>query len=848
MFRPLARLLVITFAIGIPHYATAQQRPGRPAAADATTAVIDSVNDLWSVGQYPTALERLEALLASPDGGRALVPVALLTGELYHTDSLAADGRAIRWSPDGRYAAYATGTGPRRRTVLVEVGGAAGRVEIAGRDLVFSPAGTEAAYLTVTETPAMARSRAKADSAIAARDANAFRTAQAELIRLESETAAIRVRDLRTGREREVRGRGLARRALAWAADGKALYLVGGPVGEPGRTSIYVMAGSAAPVPIVDGPGLRGSLHAAPGDRLLVLIEAGAVTVRDLSARTSRSFPARSYSASADGASIVFVQRDSGTNVLTTLRLAPGAEPVAVLRTARPVENPALSPDGSRVVWQMMPRENWELYVAASDGSGSRRLTHEVQHDIFPRFLDSRRILAVIGEARHRRSYLYDAETGARTRVFHNNTVRTVSAEYEWAASPDGAKVLVVAERDGDTISPERSVYLTDLSRQVTLPGLQARIRTSLAAERDLRERGQRTFAPIEARVRGAVDAVSVSRIQGYGRDLFAFDSKYVTQPGNAKAIEYLAARLREFGYEPELQWFEPQPGVRSANVIARLGGTRDSSLVYVVSSHFDSVEEGPGADDNTSGTSALLEAARVLARRPQAATIEFAFFTGEEAGLLGSREFVRRAVADGKRIVGALNNDMVGFANDERLDNTIRYSNDGLRDLQHAAAFLFTRLVTHDARYYKNTDAHAYFEQYGDIVGGIGSYPILANPHYHQSHDVLETVSQHLVAEVSRTTVASIVAMASSPSRLAGLALERSGSAATATWRPAAESGVTGYVVTWGPAADPARQRVTVTEPRATLAGAGPGTVVAVRAVGAGGLEGWDWVRATVK
>src|SRR5690606_27871316 len=157
---------------------------------------------------------------------------------------------------------------------------------------------------------------------------------------------------------------------------------------------------------------------------------------------------------------------------------------------------------------------------------------------------------------------------------------------------------------------------------------------------------------------------------------------------------------------EPELQWFEPNPNVRTANVIARIPGTENPELVYVVSSHFDSVRDGPGADDNSSGTTALLEVARVLASRPQPATIELAFFTGEEAGLLGRRGYVRRAGADGKRIVGALNNDMVGYKNDQRMDNTIRYSNDGLRDLQHAAAFLFTDLITYDARYYKNTDA----------------------------------------------------------------------------------------------------------------------------------------------
>jgi hypothetical protein len=108
--------------------------------------------------------------------------------------------------------------------------------------------------------------------------------------------------------------------------------------------------------------------------------------------------------------------------------------------------------------------------------------------------------------------------------------------------------------------------------------------------------------------------------------------------------------------------------------------------------------------------------------------------------------------------------------------------------------------------------------------------------------------VSQPLIAEVSRATVASIMAMASSPSRLGGLAFAAAGRGVTATWQPAAERGVTGYLVTWGPAADPGRERVTVTGPRAELPGAGPGTVVAVKAVGEGGIEGWDWVRATVR
>src|SRR4030095_16430380 len=228
-----------------------------------------------------------------------------------------------------------------------------------------------------------------------------------------------------------------------------------------------------------------------------------------------------------------------------------------------------------------------------------------------------------------------------------------------------------------------------------------------------------------------------------------------------------------------------------------------------------------------------------MLAGHPLPATVVFASMTGEEAGLLGSREFVRRAVESKMQVAAALNNDMIGWMNDERLDNTIRYSNPGIKDIQHAAAMLFTRLITFDALYWKGTDAASFYDAYGDVLGGIGSYPVLGSPYYHQPSDLLENEDHQLIAETSKTTVATIMLLASSPSRLTNLKVDSyTGGTASLSWTPSREKGVASYIVAYGPPASPLQHRVTATQPHVTLAAVAPGTVVSVKAVNARGLE----------
>jgi hypothetical protein len=533
-----------------------------------------------------------------------------------------------------------------------------------------------------------------------------------------------------------------------------------------------------------------------------------------------------------------------------------------VLRTSMRLDAPALSRDGTRIAWQMMPRDDWEIYVADLAGDvlrDERRLTRDIQHDVLPRFLDHDRLIAMVGEPRHRRAYLYElsgepARAGAATRLFHNNTVRTIAPEYQWAPSPDGQQLIIGAERDGDTVSPQRGVYLVDLRAKVSRGDLLARLQLDLKSETALKANGTRAFQPIAADVRQVLARTSVNRIFDDERALFEFDSKFIGRPGNARASKFLFDAYKSFGYEPEYQWFDPsgsQPSSnsgRTANVVATLRGTVDPELVYVLSSHYDSIEAGPGADDDSSGTAALLEAARVLAGHPLPATVVFASITGEEAGLLGSREFVRRATEQKMHVAAVLNNDMIGWMNDQRMDNTIRYSNPGIRDVQHAAAMLFTRLTTYDALYWKGTDAMSFYDAYGDVIGGIGSYPVLGSPHYHQPSDVLENVNHQLVAETCKTTIASVMLLASSPSRLSNLRVEGyAAGAATITWTPSPEKGVTGYIVAYGPPSAPLLHRLPVTQPRAVVPHVTPGTVLSVKAVNARGLEGWDWARVAV-
>src|SRR5262249_52865787 len=160
--------------------------------------------------------------------------------------------------------------------------------------------------------------------------------------------------------------------------------------------------------------------------------------------------------------------------------------------------------------------------------------------DILPRFLTNTTLLGMMGEPRHRRSQVYDLTTMTRRRLFSNNSIRTVSPEYIWQPSADGQRVVVAADRDGDTVSAERGVYVSQLSKPISVDEVIKRLTLQLAAETDLRDRGTKMYAPIAATVKTVTSAASATRVFEHAKALYDFDSKHITQPGNAKAVNYL--------------------------------------------------------------------------------------------------------------------------------------------------------------------------------------------------------------------------------------------------------------------------------------------------------------------
>lgn len=170
---------------------------------------------------------------------------------------------------------------------------------------------------------------------------------------------------------------------------------------------------------------------------------------------------------------------------------------------------------------------------------------------------------------------------------------------------------------------------------------------------------------------------VSTERLMDAIRALPTKRSAFSTEEhakGLRSAEQLLADQLKAMGYTPHLEEIDFLGGDRDGppwhNVYVDLPGTTAPTEWLIIGAHFDAVARAPGADDNGSGTAALLEMARLLKDRPMQRSVRLIFFNLEETGLVGSRIHAGRLqpeIEAGKlKVVGMVSLDMLGFYSDK--------------------------------------------------------------------------------------------------------------------------------------------------------------------------------------
>jgi hypothetical protein len=184
--------------------------------------------------------------------------------------------------------------------------------------------------------------------------------------------------------------------------------------------------------------------------------------------------------------------------------------------------------------------------------------------------------------------------------------------------------------------------------------------------------RGEMSYVP---GLEELIAEVSQDSLESYLYHLQSYDGRVASWPSNYAARDWIKEKFESFGYtDVSLDPFTaevaggPQP---CFNVVAVKPGTANPEYQVIVGAHFDGVIGSPAVDDNGSGTSGVLEIARVLASHETSATIIFITFDAEEWGLHGSTHYAYDAFAQGDQILAMLNMDMIGHItnqNDARL------------------------------------------------------------------------------------------------------------------------------------------------------------------------------------
>lgn len=272
------------------------------------------------------------------------------------------------------------------------------------------------------------------------------------------------------------------------------------------------------------------------------------------------------------------------------------------------------------------------------------------------------------------------------------------------------------------------------------------------------------------------VESVSLDSLLLTLRDLQNYQTRYTYSRKCDTAAWYLYDRFNAIGMSPEYDVY--LAGTRrdtSYNIIATLPGQVQPESIVIVCGHFDSYSNqpyilAPGADDNGTGTAAVLEAARLLSQYQFRWTIMFITFSGEEQWMLGSYHWVDSvAVPQQLNIGGVYNMDMFAYT---AYDSSLMYV---IRNIQSTPLAILAESV--NIQYNIGLEVVNFWDE--DCAGdntpfweqGIKAVFVLedsewgiwngSNPHYHTTHDTIGNLRLGQLLRGTQLAVGCLAALA---------------------------------------------------------------------------------------
>jgi len=248
----------------------------------------------------------------------------------------------------------------------------------------------------------------------------------------------------------------------------------------------------------------------------------------------------------------------------------------------------------------------------------------------------------------------------------------------------------------------------------------------------------------------------------------FTTKTRYTYSSDNLLSARFIKEYFEGLGFETMFQNFT-YSGYSARNVIGVKIGTMYPDELVVIGAHFDSMSEmpntnAPGANDDGSGTAAMMHLAELLSAVKTQRTIHFVAFGAEEQGLVGSSYYVSSAVKNKWKILNAICMDMISYSGHflgVTVEGTTRF-----RELIDSVAYNMIEysreknFVTRTSTVSYGSD-HVPFQQAGIPAILVIERDDTDTPYYHKTTDTWQTLNKEQTVAIMRGVSASICDLA---------------------------------------------------------------------------------------